>query len=124
MVLNHINIPLDNVEETKLFFEEYFDFHCTEVKGAHALAVLKGADGFTLVLMSNSFNRNEITGFPSAFHIGFLLSTREQVINQYNKLKTSALDLKNEPANMRGVFGFYFMAPGNILVEISSDEQP
>src|ERR1700722_1794068 len=115
MVLNHINIPVDNVEGSKLFFEEYLDFNCTEVKGDHALAVLKGADGFTLVLMSNSFSRNESASFPAAFHIGFLLPTREQVINQYNKIKTSELDLKNEPSNMRGVFGFYFMAPGDIL---------
>ena len=123
MKLNHINIPVNDVEEAKLFFEQYLDFTCIDVKGKHDLAILKGADGFTLVLMSHAFNRNEINSFPSAFHIGFLLSTREEVMEQYNKLKTSDLAIENAPANMRGVFGFYFMAPGNILVEISSDQQ-
>ena len=123
MILNHINIPVENVSETSLFFETYLDFQCVEVKGDHALAVLKCTDGFTLVLMSNAFNRDEVSGFPSAFHIGFLLPTRSDVTAQYNKLKTSGITLQNEPKYMRGILGFYFMAPGNILVEISSDEQ-
>lgn len=122
MLLNHINIPVENVEQSKSFFEKHFDLTCTDVKGDHALAVLKGTDGFTLVLMSNTFNRSDVNGFPSAFHIGFLLPTKEEVTEQYNKLKNSGdVSLPQEPGNMRGVFGFYFTAPGNILVEISSE---
>ncbi len=122
MILNHINIPVENVEDTRQFFEQYLDFNCIEVKGKNDLAIMKGTDGFTLVLMSQAFNKNELNSFPSAFHIGFLLATRQQVIDKYNKLKTSCIAMENAPANMRGIFGFYFMAPGNILVEISSDE--
>ncbi len=123
MRLNHINIPVENVAVTSHFFEQHFNFKCTETKGDNALVVLNGDDNFTLVLMSQSFNRDGATEFPSAFHIGFLLASKEEVTNQYNKLKMADVQLKNEPANMRGVFGFYFMAPGNILVEVSSDEK-
>ena len=123
MRLNHINIPVEDVAITKHFFEQHFDFTCTEIKGDNALAVLKGKDEFTLVIMSQAFNRNDIVTFPSAFHIGFLLQTKDEVIAQYNKLKAAGVNLENEPGNMRGVYGFYFMAPGNILTEISSDQK-
>ncbi len=115
MHLNHLNIPVADVEQTKLFFEKYFGFNCIEVKGDHALAVLTDTSGFSLVLMSQAFNRNEVSAFPSAFHIGFLVQSKEEVTDQYAKLKDGGLDLANEPANMRGVFGFYFTAPGKYL---------
>ena len=122
MNLNHINIPVENVKEAILFFEQYFDFRCIEVKGDNALAVMEGSNGFVLVLMSQVFNKNEINEFPTAFHIGFLLPSKEEVIIQYKKLKQSGVILENEPSNMRGVFGFYFVAPGKILIEVSSKQ--
>ncbi len=122
MRLNHVNIPVADVEKSSRFFEEYFGFTCTEVKGNNALAVLKGVDGFVLVLMSEAFNQGEPIVFPSAFHIGFLLNSRQEVANQYLQLKEGGIDLPNEPANRRGIFGFYFTAPGKILVEVSSNE--
>jgi catechol 2,3-dioxygenase-like lactoylglutathione lyase family enzyme len=102
-----------------LFFEKYFDFKCIDVKGDHKLAVLKGTDDFTLVLMSESFNRNGHHGYPDALHIGFLVDNILQVNNLYARLKESDIALEHEPGNMRGVFGFYFHAPGNILTEVS-----
>ena len=123
MRLNHINIPVENVAITKQFFELHFGFVCTEIKGDQALAVLKGEDDFTLVLMSQAFNRTGTVEFPSAFHIGFLLATKDEVTEQYNRLKAAGVLLQNEPGNMRGVYGFYFTAPGNILIEIRSDQK-
>lgn len=120
MKLNHLNLPVENVNESKVFFETLFNFKCVDLKGDNLLAVLKGKDDFTLVLMSSSFNRNESIAFPSSFHIGFLVNTKEEVILQYNKLKDGNITLENEPKNMRGVFGFYSIAPGNILIEVST----
>jgi len=122
MRLNHINLPVTDVAASKLFFEQYFDFTCTQVKGDHALAVLKGADGFSLVLMSQAFNKDGAADFPSAFHVGFLLERKEDVAVMYEKLHFGGIHLEHAPGNMRGVFGFYFMAPGNILVEVSSGQ--
>ena|ERR1700744_401355 len=120
MKLNHVNISVENVMEARIFFETYFNFVCIDNKGDNALVVLKGTDGFILVLMSDAFNRERNVSFPSAFHIGFLVNTKEEVLLHYNKLKSGNIQVEREPANMRGVFGFYFHAPGNILVEISS----
>lgn len=55
-----------------------------------------------------------------ALHIGFFVATREEVIALYERLKTSDITLAQEPSNRRGVFGFYFHAPGNILTEVST----
>jgi len=120
MKLNHRNLPVENVKESRIFFKNYFDFKCIEEKGDNALVVLKSGDDFILVLMSQSFNRDEYSSFPSAFHVGFLVDTKEEVIKQYNKLEDGNVDVKNELGNVRGVFGFYFMSPGNILIEVST----
>jgi catechol 2,3-dioxygenase-like lactoylglutathione lyase family enzyme len=122
MILNHINLPVENVPETRSFFESFFDFSCVEVKGDNVLVVLKDENDFTLVLMTATFNKSGIAAFPPTFHIGFLLETKEAVLKQYNRLKQGNVLLEQEAKNMRGVFGFYFVAPGNILVEISSAE--
>jgi len=118
--LNHINLPVKNVTETSIFFEKYFDFKCIEVKGNDALAVLKGEDDFVLVLMSEAFNRQNNISYPDAFHVGFLMSEKEQVDSMFKKLSDGGVILERSPSNMRGVYGFYFNAPGNILVEVST----
>lgn len=46
MKLNHINLPVNDVSTAVSFFEQYFGFTCTEIKGDHIIAVLKGADDF------------------------------------------------------------------------------
>ena len=120
--LNHINLPVRNVAETSAFFEKYFDFKCLEIKGDHALAVMKGADDFVLVLMSEAFNRNNNAVYPDAFHVGCLVDEKEQVDGMFERLKNGGVSLDRSPSNMRGVYGFYFNAPGNILVEVSSSK--
>lgn len=122
MKLNHINLSVTNVTEAVAFFELYFNFRCEEVKGEHALAVLKGEYDFTLVLMSEAFNRNGNTTYPEAFHIGFIQESREKVEELYQRLIDGGITVERKPAPMRGVYGFYFRAPGNILTEISCAE--
>lgn len=119
MKLNHLNLPVENVAETRTFFEQYLDFKCIETKGNDMLSVLLDPDGFMLVLMANSFNRNGNITYPDALHIGFLLNTKEEVTDLYDRLKNSGVALEQQPSNMRGVYGFYFHAPGNIVTEIS-----
>lgn len=119
MKLNHLNLPTPNVAESRSFFERYFHFTCTEVKGDGALAVLKGEDDFVLVLMSTAFNRNGNSTYPDALHIGFLLKEKEEVDHLYQRLEGDGFQLEQKPGNMRGVYGFYFNTPGNILTEVS-----
>ena len=120
MQLNHLNFPVADVAQTMAFFEKHFHFTCIEVKGNNMLAVLQGENGFVLTLMSADFNRNGNATYPDAFHLGFLVDDRVQVQSIWQRLHNEGVVLEQEPHNMRGVFGFYLHAPGNILIEVST----
>lgn len=81
------------------------------------LAVLKGEDDFTLVLMSAAFNKNGNVVYPDAFHVGFLFDKNDKVKSVYDRLQLGGVALAQQPGNLRD--GFYFKAPGNILTEVS-----
>jgi catechol 2,3-dioxygenase-like lactoylglutathione lyase family enzyme len=121
--MNHINLPVDDVAGARAFFETWFGFTCIEMKGDGLIAVMHGTDGFVLVLMSTKFNVEAGQAYPSAFHVGFLLPTRHAVEEKHAELMQGGVPVGMGPKNMRGVFGFYFTAPGSILIEISSDVQ-
>jgi catechol 2,3-dioxygenase-like lactoylglutathione lyase family enzyme len=119
MQLNHLNFPVTDVAQTKAFFEKHFNFTCSEVKG-NMMAILEGENGFVLTLMSTDFNRNGNSTYPDAFHMGFLVNDRDKVHTIWQNLRNDGVVLEQEPHTMRGVYGFYFHAPGNILMEVST----
>jgi catechol 2,3-dioxygenase-like lactoylglutathione lyase family enzyme len=118
--LNHINLPVTDVAASSKFFEQYFSFKCTSMKGNNMLAVMEGEDGFVLVLMADSFNRDGNNNYPDAFHIGFLVDSHEQVTEVYDRLIKGGIIVTQLPGPLRGGYGFYFNAPGNILTEVTS----
>jgi catechol 2,3-dioxygenase-like lactoylglutathione lyase family enzyme len=122
MQINHLNFPVTDVAQTKAFFEKHFNFACTEIKGDNMMAILQGEEGFVLTLMSQNFNRNGNSTYPDAFHMGFLVNDRDKVHTIWQNLHNDGIALDQEPHNMRGVFGFYFHAPGNILIEVSTTD--
>lgn len=117
MQLNHINLCVPDVRETSTFFEQYLGFTLIEEKGDGIIAILKNDTGFLLVLSKLAAND---TGYPRDFHIGFMRSTQQAVMDIYNKLKEGGLPLEREPKKIRDTFGFYFTAPGDIMVEVAS----
>lgn len=115
MKLNHINLVVENVANSIHLFETYFNFKCEEIKGDHVIAVLKGCGDFTLVLMKN---KKGIPTYPEQFHIGFLLESKESVIETYQNLKSGGLVKNGEPQKIRDSFGFYFTYE-NLMIEVS-----
>jgi predicted enzyme related to lactoylglutathione lyase len=103
MKLNHINLVVSNVADAVNLFETYFNFKCTDIKGDNILAVLKGADDFTLVIMTNKEGQ---TIYPDAFHIGFMLNNINAVAETYEKLKFGSITVGQEPRKIRDSFGF------------------
>jgi catechol 2,3-dioxygenase-like lactoylglutathione lyase family enzyme len=120
MQINHLNFPVTDVAQTRSFFEKHFNFTCREIKGDNMMAILDGEEGFVLTLMSADFNRNGNSTYPDAFHLGFLVNDRDEVQSIWQRLHNDGVVLEQEPHNMRGVYGFYLHAPGNILVEVST----
>ncbi len=119
MKLNHINLPVKDVAAAREFFETYFGFKTVDAKLNDTLSVLKGEDGFTLVVMSEKLNQNGNNAYPDAFHIGFFQSTDEEVNAMYARLKTGGIHLEQEPQLIRKTFGFYFRYQ-DVLIEIAT----
>ncbi|QIP14358.1 VOC family protein [Spirosoma aureum] len=120
MTLSHLNIAVPDVAQTRAFFETYFGFECTDVKGKDALAILMGKNGFILAL--SNFTKNQIPQYPSDFHVGMVVDTPEQVMETYTRMKADGVSLEHEPKTWggRGTTSFYVLAPGNFLVEVLS----
>jgi catechol 2,3-dioxygenase-like lactoylglutathione lyase family enzyme len=114
MKLNHINLVVSDVAKAISFFEGYFNFKCTGIKGNNVVAILKGADDFTLVIMTNKEGK---TIYPDAFHIGFMLENENAVTETYEKLKAGAIAVGQEPGKIRDSFGFYFKFD-TIMIEV------
>jgi catechol 2,3-dioxygenase-like lactoylglutathione lyase family enzyme len=117
--LNHINLTVTDVAASAAFFELYFNFKTIDVKGNNMMAILQGVDGFILVLMADTFNRDGNNAYPSGFHIGFLVDTHNEVTEVYKRLNAGGFATGQGPGSLRGGFGFYFTAPGNILTEVT-----
>ncbi|MES2332520.1 MAG: VOC family protein [Bacteroidota bacterium] len=114
MKLNHINLVVTNVAEVIHLFQTCFGFSVAEIKGDNIVAVLKGTDGFTLVLM---VDKDQIVAYPKAFHIGFMQDNIEAVNEMHEKLKTFGADVGDQPKKIRDSFGFYFTFQ-NIMIEV------
>jgi len=114
MKLNHINLVVSNVAEATNLFETYFNFKCIEIKGDNIVAILKGADDFTLVIMKDKDGKPI---YPNAFHIGFILDNTTAVTETYENLKKGGVAVGQEPRKIRDSFGFYFTFD-KIMIEV------
>jgi len=119
MKLNHINLVLPDVAGACHFFEQYFGFTTEEIKGDNRIAVLKGTDGFVLVLMSAALEKTGQAGYPGAFHIGFLQETHAAVTEIYDRLLAGGHPLDRAPQKIRDSFGFYFHLD-SLMIEVSA----
>ena len=115
MRLNHLNLAVPDVSQTREFFETYFGFRCIASPGRDTLAVLEDESGFILNL--SNFDKATEVQYPGAFHIGFMLENRERVDEMHERLKSGGFDVK-PPRDYHGAWTFYFRAPGGFLVEV------
>ncbi|MEO6151992.1 MAG: VOC family protein [Croceibacterium sp.] len=117
MRLNHLDLAVPDVIASRDFFSTFLGFTDHQTLGQGGLAILKAGDGMTLVL--SRLQRTGEQAYPEGFHIGFHLTGREEVIALYHRLITESSVTPSEPRIQRGAFGFYFTAPGNILIEVA-----
>jgi catechol 2,3-dioxygenase-like lactoylglutathione lyase family enzyme len=116
MRLNHVNLAVPDVVQSRDFFEKYFGFQClVEPKGKNMIAVMRDVGGLVLTL-SNFDGATEVT-YPDSFHIGFIQESREEVNAMNERLKADGFDVES-PRMFHGSWTFYFRAPGGFLVEV------
>jgi catechol 2,3-dioxygenase-like lactoylglutathione lyase family enzyme len=116
MQLNHLDLAVPDVALTASFFRTAFGFMDIQAKGNGGMAILKGSDGFELVL--TRAQRTDQPLYPRTFHVGFLVSSEQDVMDAYLRLTAAGIDL-HPPRMVRGRLMFYCHAPGGVLVEVS-----
>ena len=121
MSLNHLNLTVPDVPQTRAFFETYFGFRCVAGAQGDPLVVLVDESGFVLTL--NNLAKAAEVVYPGAFHVGFRQDSREQVNALYQRLKADGFDMK-PPRDFHGGWTFYFRAPGGFLVEVFHQPGP
>jgi catechol-2,3-dioxygenase len=119
--LNHTNLTSYNVPALKEFFCRVFDFQVLDERG-DKLAVLRNSDGFLLTLMYDKRMTPE-HGYPGLFHVGFLQPT-QHAVDLMHEVLSARQYMAPKPAKLQrggpAAYGFYFQAPGGVLVEVST----
>ncbi|MFD1413729.1 VOC family protein [Oceanobacillus jeddahense] len=110
MKLNHMNLAVTDVNETRAFFENYFNL---QTKSMHkdSFAILVDEDRLLLALM-----KNKEVSYPNSFHIGFEQESEEQVNEINRKLQEDGFNVK--PPKRTHRWTFYVKAPGGFYVEV------
>ena len=114
MKLNHLDLQVPDVQETAAFFERWLSFTHVSSRTSPAIAILRGEDGFTLVIQ----RRAEGERFPENFHVGFLVD-EPVVLDFHARARAAGLSISDVIRNGRGTLT-YLRAPGEILVEVSA----
>jgi catechol 2,3-dioxygenase-like lactoylglutathione lyase family enzyme len=113
MKLNHIDLPVTDLEAAADYFQRGFGFARVRAP-AEGMAILRGEDGFALILQ-----QAENVEYPAGFHIGFLQASDEAVHAAYQRLSDAGLPMPPAPAVSYGCLAFWCRAPGGILIEVS-----
>lgn len=119
--LNHTNLTTYNVPALKDFFCSVFDFQVVDER-AGKLVILRNADDFLLTLMYDKRMTPE-QGYPGLFHVGFLQPTQNEVDTMYETFNARQYVAPKPEKLKRGgppTYGFYYEAPGGVLVEVST----
>ena len=115
MRLNHLDLIVPNVAQSRAFFEAYFGLRCVVSQGSDELAVLTDEAGFALTLSSP--DTATPVEYPAGFHIGFMQASREQVYEIHERLKSDGFVVES-PREFHGAWTFFFRAPGGFLIEV------
>jgi lactoylglutathione lyase len=123
MKLNHLNLTVTDVTETRAFLEKYFGLQgkvnpytgeSTEGgKQNRNFTVLFDDDRFVLTLMGGG--KTTAVEYPGHFHIGFSQESEERVNELYRRLKDDGFDM--EPPRRLHAWTFYVLAPGGFNIE-------
>jgi catechol-2,3-dioxygenase len=121
MTLNHTNLTTYDVPSLQNFFTSVFGFETVGERNGK-FAVLRNEDGFILTLMFHKDMTPE-HGYPGLFHVGFLQPDEPAVDRLHQKFGEFEYKAEQPVVLERGgppTYGFYFNAPGGVLVEVST----
>jgi lactoylglutathione lyase len=115
MKLNHVNLTVTDVPQTRRLFETYFGLTRSRELGNENFDVMFDDDGSAITLM-----KSDEVSYPKTFHVGFIQESEEQVNEINQRLKDDGFDVK-PPKRFHGSWTFYFRAPGGFMIEVPYD---
>jgi catechol 2,3-dioxygenase-like lactoylglutathione lyase family enzyme len=114
-----MDLFVPDVAATREFFEKFLGFRVEATKGKEAMSILRDESGFLLII--SKFRKDSPTEYPTDFHIGFHLETREAVREAHERLTAGGVESISPLAEMRGGLRFYCHAPGPLMIEVASN---
>lgn len=117
MQLNHIDLAVPDTTLTATFFKSAFGFIEIQTKGNAGMIILREEGGFELIL--TRIRETNLSLYPTTFHIGFLVSSEQEVHDAYSRATATGIERLQPPRVVRGHLMFYCHAPGRIPVEVS-----
>ena len=120
MQVNHINIPVNDVEGAAAFLTRHFGL-TPLMKATRKFALL--SDGAGMALALSNFSGEDSVKTARGFHIGFMVDGREAVNAKHAELAEAGVAAP-EPQSFHGSWTFYIPAPGGFTVEVQSWEGP
>ena len=118
MKLNHINLTVTDVQGASEFLVRYFGMRSMGGnKGMGFLTDEENGWGFVLTLMKATEGAQG--KYPSTFHIGFFIDSRETVDEIHRRLQADGFAAP-APEDTGHSYGFYVQAPGGFTVEVGA----
>ncbi len=115
MTLNHLHIGSTNLEKSQNFYKTFFGFKKKFSHGDKGV-FLEDDKGFLMAIDEYDI----VEPFPSWFHIGYCLDSKEQVKNIYdNMLKNDIKILKDYEEYGDEAAAFYAYDPDGNKIEVS-----
>lgn len=119
MDLNHLHILVKDVEKSKKFYGDLFNFS-EKVSYGPDLIFLQNSDGFDLALTPI----DESVSLPKGIHFGFSLKNKDELISFYNKGRSLYPDYFSEEPRDHETWGaFTCLDPDGYILEVYWDEQ-
>jgi catechol 2,3-dioxygenase-like lactoylglutathione lyase family enzyme len=115
MKLNHLDLPVRDINAARHFFETHFGL--SYFYQGIGLVVLKDDVGFVLTL--SSLPADAELNFPSGFHIGFILEREDSLRETYARLVAAGVNIVYPIAQLGGALTFQCQALGILLIEVS-----
>jgi catechol 2,3-dioxygenase-like lactoylglutathione lyase family enzyme len=114
VILNHLNLAVADVQETKKFLVKYSGLDLQGKPGNDNIAIVRDDNGMMLTL--SSFSRAEVK-YTEAFHTGFIQEDPERVDETNRCLKAGGFEV-DLPQRLHSARTFYFRAPGSFVIEV------
>jgi catechol 2,3-dioxygenase-like lactoylglutathione lyase family enzyme len=114
--LNHIDLPVIDPANVRIFFESHFEMRCVFSR-EDGLTVLLDEDGSALTL--SPLPPGELLKYPTGFHIGFNLDNKDELFELHGRIVAAGVPIVRPLGDLAGAMTFHCEAPGPILIEVA-----